>query len=568
MNATRCFAFGLLLFLLTVPTILRGQETEGSVDHDHFHLSDDRPRCGTYLYWQLLQNEDKLDEKGKQLLQQFKAAKQPVADQNFISSQGHFRIHFDTDGPNAPDMTDRNNNGLPYYIDSDDYYMEYAWQKEIVECGYATPPLDNVAAGVGGLDGRIDVFITDLAADYYGLAQPEADISGNRQVGYLILDNDYKGYPTPGIAGLRVTSAHEFHHIVQFSAYLADYSQAALYEATSTYMEFKVHPDLNDYRFYFNNFLLEPQRYPFSTHNVSDSYTGYAHMHYLLSIVLQLDEDIVREIWDEFKKSTKSFDAIDVALRARNAGLNLTNSYCTFAKWSYYTGNNASDTSFFAKASLYPTMKPVTTQNIDQDLETVIVGNLSPLAFGLWRLLIPREGQFDPDTIDFLITNGRSDLGKGGFAVATAEEFILHVSQTPVTDYTPILFRDRTLYYKLDAPHGDFCVEPLFNGSPGTLVTANPTPQPFINDGADQMVFAVNLSNVEVSSVVLDIYSTAMTKVAEIKTTGLENLNNVQGVIWDGRMKMGKLAPSGVYIYTLRINDNEPTVGKFAVIRK
>ncbi len=567
MNRMRWTALAALVLIAPITTTLRAQQNDpGHADHDH--LSGERPGCGTFLYWQLLAEEEKLDEKGKDLLRELKTQARPNMQRNIVSRDGHFRIHYDVTGSNAPDLIDQNNNGIPDYIDSVDYYMEFAWQKEIEECGYAVPPPDNVAPGVGGIDERIDVFITELSRNYYGLAQPEADISGNRQVGYLVLDNDYRGYPTPGIAGLRVTTAHEFHHIVQFSAYLADYSQAALYEATSTWMEYKVHPDLNDYRFYFNNFLLAPQQYPFSTHNVGDNYTGYAHMHYLLSIAQQLDNDIVLEIWNEFKRTGRSFDAIDAALKARNAGLNLTNSYCTFARWSYYTGANAADTSFFAKASQYPTIKPVEIKILDEGVEKVIPGNLSPLAFGLWRILIPREERFDPDTVDFLITNGRSDLGKGGFAVAAAEEFTLYVSQTPQADYTPILYRNGTLYYKLEAPHQDFCVETLFNGSPGIFVTANPSPQPFINDGADQMVFAVSLNGIEITNVALDIYSTAMTKVAEVRRPGLETLNNVQGVIWDGKIAGGDLAPSGVYIYTLAINGSEPSVGKFAVVRK
>ncbi|MCB0713482.1 MAG: hypothetical protein KDD67_14225 [Ignavibacteriae bacterium] len=547
------------ILLASLYTVSQAQEIETEEHH---------PSCGTFRYLELLANEEKLDETGRHLLQQFESVVRPTAQRNIISKNGHFRIHFDLTGEHAPDPTDLNSNGIPDYIDSVDYYMEYAWQKEIVECGYATPPPDDIAPGEGGIDGRIDVYITALDTLNYGYAQPEGTISNNRKVGYIVIDNDYKNYPTPGIAGLRVTTAHEFHHIVQFSGYRYDFSQAALFEATATWMEYKVHPDLSDYRFYFNSFLLRPQRYPFSTHDVGNRITGYAHMQYLFTIAKQLDDNIVREIWDEFKRSSKSFDAIDIALRGRNAGLNLTNSYCTFARWSYFTGSNTNDTTMLLKASRYPTIVPVQTTTLDETTETVILGNLSPLCFGLWRLSIREQGQANPDNIDFLITNGRSNLGKGGFAVATAEEFVLHVSQTPKDDYTQIQFSSRTLYYKLDAPHPDFCVEVFFNRNSGTLITANPSPQPFINDGADRMVFALNPSNIEVSSVTLDIYSTAMTKVAEINTTGLENLNNVQGVIWDGRMEMGELAPSGVYIYTLKINDSEPTVGKFAVVRK
>ncbi len=358
----------------------------GTNDHSwHIHLPD-RPTCGTFLYMQLQAEEENLDEKGKALLGELRTTTRLQLDTNIISSNGNFRIHYDKSGSRAPDLTDVNQNGIPDYIDSVDYYMEFAYQKEIVECGYITPPPDNPKPGTGGIDGRIDVYVTELNGQFYGLAYPEnaATLGQGRVHGYLYLDNDYRGYPTPGIAGLRVTTAHEFHHIVQFASYRYDLTQASLYESTSTWMEFKVHPDLTDYRFYFNAFLQEPQKYSYATNNTNDGITGYAHMHYLQSLADQLDETIVRKIWDEFKASGKSFDAIDEALLKTGSGLNLIKSYCTFAMWSYYTGANAMDTSYFLKADLYPTMQPVQIHTMPEEGAATIVGTWchSRSAFG------------------------------------------------------------------------------------------------------------------------------------------------------------------------------------------
>ena len=569
MKSVRCPWIVPIVLLISGSFQAFGQAHGEHDDHLHSLIDGDYPVCGTHLMWQLQVNEEKLDDKGRELLRQYRVTDQPTMQRNIVSYDGHFRIHYDIDGKHAPSPVDQDSNGIPDYIDSVDFYMELAWKKEIEECGFAPPPPDNIRPGVGGIDGLVDVFVQALSNSIYGFALPEPGGEiGSRSVGYLILDNDYVGYPTPGIAGLRVTSAHEFHHIVQFGAYINDYSQGAIFEATSTWMEFKVHPDLTDYRLYFNRFLKQPHAFSFATNDVSDGITGYAHMHYLQSLVQQLDPKIVREIWNQFKSSGKAFDAIDATLRARNAGINLTNSFCTFARWSYFTGSNAVDTMFFAKADLYPTIRSVSTLILDEDLEKVIPNSLSPLSFGLWRLVVPRSDQFDPDTVDFLITNARSMLGTGGPSVSRPEDFTLFVSQSPRGGYTPILYRNDTLYYRLDAPHQDFCVETFFNGSRGILVTVNPLPQPFVNDGADQMVFAVDLSGIAITRVELDIYSASMTKVARVERNGLETRENVQGVIWDGRTSSGEFAPSGVYIFTLAINGSAPSVGKFAVVRK
>lgn len=546
-------------------------QTDEHDDDGVYHLPD-RPTCGTFLYAELQEHEDRLDEKGRNLLGELRTATRLQLDTSIVSSDGHFRIHYDLSGTRAPNLTDLNRNGVPDYIDSVDYYMEYAWQKEIVECGFIPPPQDNPRPGTGGIDGKIDVYITELEGKIYGLAYPEngAQLGPNRVHGYLHLDNDYRNYPTSGIAGLRVTSAHEFHHIVQFASYRYDLTQASLFEATSTWMEFKVHPDLNDYRFYFNQLLREPQEYGFVTNNTADGITGYAHMNYLQSLAQQLDGDIVRSIWDEFKSGGREFDAIDEALIKTGNGLNLTNSYCTFARWSYYTGSHSFDTSFFLRAENYPTIAPALVVELPEEGETSFTGTLMPLSFGVWSLTIPRDGGFAPDTVDFLVTNGRADLGTGGSQwLNNREPFTIDISTAARANYLPITYGTQTLYYRLNAPHQNFCVEPIINGSPGIVTIAAPTPQPFINDGADRMLFAVKLgAETVVTSIKLDIYSVSMQRIAEVRGASLETLDNLSGITWDGRDSKGDLVPSGVYLYTLQINNEEPSVGKFAVILK
>lgn len=552
------------LLLITGPTNILAQYSEPP---------SSLPSCGTFLYAGLEARQEHLSEKERELFNELKLYTRTTLHRNIPSKDGHFRIHFDTSGFNAPNGTDANHNGVPDYIDSVDYYMEYAWHKEIEECGYLAPPPDNPRAGVGGIDGRIDVYITNLGGGVYGFAYPDraAQTGPSRYNGYIYLDNNYsadENYPTPGIDGLRITCAHEFHHVVQFASYREDLSQAALHEATSTWMEYKVHPDVEDYRLYVGIFLQSPETRAFSTHDVGDGITGYAHMQYLQSLVQQTDANIVKKIWEEFRENGKAFDAINNALLKSGSGLNLATSYCTFARWCYYTGTRAADTPFLAKAELYRTFDPVQTREMPDDGETGFTGSLMPLSFGLWRLTIPRSGGSAPDVIDFLITNARSDIGAGGrLWLDNPEAFRIDVSTFPQGDYLPIRYGTRELFYRLTAPHKDFCVEPIIDGSPGVIAVVDPTPQPFRNDGADRMVFAVDPgAGTAVRTIHLDIYSASMVRVATLDRTEPEMLENLQGIIWDGRDEHGRPAPSGVYIYTLSINGNEPTVGKFAVI--
>ena len=530
------------------------------------------PRCGTFLYLQMQEQETHVDSTLQpqpiplQILTRYEEL-----DTSIISQGDHFRIHYDRSGPNAPSQIDRNSNGIPDYIDSVDYYMEYAWKVEIEECGYIAPPSDNMVPGTGGMDGRIDVYIINLGAVFYGLAYTDTPITPSRSTSYVILDNDYQGYPTPGIEGLRVSTAHEFHHVVQFASYRVS-SQASLHEATATWMEYKVHPDVSDYRLSFDALLNEPQQYGFSTHNSRiDGVTGYAHMHYLQSLVKQLDETVIRDIWDEFKVTGKSFDAINKTLLKTGSGLNLSNSYCTFARWSYHTGiHSTKEETYFAKPEQYRTINPAQIRLMPDEETTSFIGSLIPLSFGIWRLIIPRKDGFSPDTLDFLLTNARSDLGSGGrHWIRNSEPFMLDISTEPQPNYLPVTFRNEQIWYRLTAPHQNFCAEVIVNGSPGITTIVLPTPQPFYNDGADRMLFAVTTdAETVVTSASLDIYSASMTRIAHKETTGLETLNNMSGIIWDGRNTNGMSVSSGVYIYTLQINGEEPSIGKFAVVKQ
>lgn len=527
------------------------------------------PRCGTFL----LDSEASdgghggdRSEKSASLLTGIPYGRQNL-DRNIVSRDGHFRIHFDDTGQHAPPPQDLDRNGIPDFIDSVDFYMEFAWKREVEECRYDAPPQDNIKPNVGGVDGKIDVYVVDLCGVIYGAAFKDVQIDARRWTSYMTIDNDFSGYPTPGIAGLRVTTAHEFHHILQFSSYLYS-DQAALYEATATWMEFKLHPDLNDYRNYFQPLLLAPQDYAFSTHAVDDGITGYGHMEYLLLLSSRLDENIVREIWERFRSNGRSFDAINEALLARDAGLNLANSYCTFARWSYHTGHrNEPDSAFFSRADQYTAMVPAQTRSMPVEGYTTFVDALMPLSFGVWQLTIPgRSGAVD--TVDFLITNARDDIGTGGSHwLRRAENFLLDVSDRERPGFLPVEFGSETLWYRLESPHQNFCLEIIVNGARGTTTLSYPTPQPFRNDGADNMLFAVRTgSETTIHSYRLEIYSQSMSRVAILSGSGLETANGLKGILWDGRDGSGETVPSGIYIYTLQINDEEPSVGKVAVI--
>jgi hypothetical protein len=379
-----------------------------------------------------------------------------------------------------------------------------------------------------------------------------------------VLDRDYKepNYATRGIEAVKVTMAHEFQHIIQFASYRFAYHQTSIYEATAVWFERQVHPSIPDYRQYVDAFLMKPQRYAFSTNNVSDGITGYGHDLFMDYVATKYGRDIVRRFWELFR-DRDSFKAIDDALREKET--NLENSYCEFARWSYFTGYRAQEDLYLKEAAIYPAMQAEQTVPLNEN--TVMVGSLQPLAFSLMQVTIPTGNPNIHDTVGFLTTNSRTDIGGGGTHLAS-ESFSIEVSPTEQTGFTPFRLDDsRTIYYRLQSEGPNLCLDAI-GEQINTAIAASTSPQPFINDGGNRLLVAVGDVSQEVKTAVLNIYSTAMIPIATVNQEGLLGQNNQLGVLWDGRSSSGEAVPSGIYIYELSINGGDPVLGKFAVVRK
>lgn len=525
------------------------------------HDPSERPvpiKCGLPVW--IAAHAADASTKDRELLALLACDSREVKQRTVLSRNGHFRIHFDNSGPDAVAQRDVDFNDVPDYIDSVDYYMEMAWDVEIGQFGFAPPPPDGAGPGP-----EVDVYICDLSGAFYGYAIPEYDrpTGQNTVSGFLVLDNDYNGYPTPGIPGLRVTSAHEFNHIIQFSAYRNDLTQSSIYEATSVWFERKVHPAIPDYRQYTDSLIVTPQVYGFSTNATQRTVTGYAHVLYLEYLEKRFDRNVVRGIWEEFRTRLTEWESIDAALISR--GGNLQTSYCEFAEWTYRTGDRA-DTALLPNADEYPTMQAAATLPFDSD-PVAITATLYPLSFGLYRLAIARRGTILRDTVDLLLTNSRTDFGKGT-PTLMKDRFSLVFSRPAGADMKPLRGPGDSIYFRIEDPQSTSCTKVVVGGQPVVFVASHPSPQPFVVDGAERLVIPVQDNGTPVSTARLLIYSTSMRPIAAISQTGLVSVNNIVGVVWDGRGTSGDLVASGIYVYELEINGTVHSVGKIAIVRK
>jgi len=237
----------------------------------------------------------------------------------------HFLIHYTRRGNDAVPDEDANVNDTPDYVESLGAAAEFAWSVEIDQFGWTAPPTDR---GEGG-DDRLDIYLqellgqgfagyTDSESGFVGDNPNSPEIERRAAFSYLALDNDYAGLEgsehkeTPEQL-MKVTIAHEFNHMIQ-SGYDAFESQTWIYEATATWIEDEVYPDVNDGVYYLDNTFSQPDLCIVAENN------WYGDWLFMRMIAEKYGRDAVRHIWEELR-TRHGFDAIDHALADYNTSL-------------------------------------------------------------------------------------------------------------------------------------------------------------------------------------------------------------------------------------------------------
>jgi hypothetical protein len=163
-----------------------------------------------------------------------------------------------------------------------------------------------------GADGQVDVYVTNLGRNLYGYAAPDPGQRGTRRHAFLVLDNNYTGFPTPPIQSMRVTVAHEYNHILQFG--YDTFEDLWLFESTATWAEEKVFPEINDYLNYLPAMAQQPQR-PLTGSSIK-IYAEAVWNHWLSA---RFGDDVVRRAW-EVSRTEKHFAVDAYAAAIKGAG--------------------------------------------------------------------------------------------------------------------------------------------------------------------------------------------------------------------------------------------------------
>jgi hypothetical protein len=163
----------------------------------------------------------------------------------------HFCVHWVAEGLDAPNLSDRDGDRVPDFVERVLRVAERVHSIENEKLGWREPRSDG---RIGGRRGKTDVYLSQVGPELFGYAAPDrGQATEERRIprhlhGYLVLDNDYSQFEFPGtnpLEDLQVTFAHEYNHILQFG-YDA-YQDPWFAEASATWMEDQVYNGINDY---------------------------------------------------------------------------------------------------------------------------------------------------------------------------------------------------------------------------------------------------------------------------------------------------------------------------------
>jgi len=299
-------------------------------------------------------------------------------EQVYVRNDGHFKFHYTTTGYDAVDTVSTNLDGVPDYIFEAAAAAEYAYRILIDTLGFDPPPLDNYEGA------ETDIYVMNLGGSVYAYTYPEDEVSSTSRsddwTAYMEIDNDYKelSYSTSGLAGLRVTIAHEYFHVVQlgynwfFNNGLVGSSNGDTYflEWSSTWFEERAYPEINDYIQYLGDFFYNPVK------SIWDYYDyAYAMGPFIYFLQDVYDQELINKTWEKIKNKYALQALMEVI---DEYGGDLATQYNNYVNACYFTGTRYDENYAVSPDARYFPELSVSNQLFSDDL--TIDGTIKPLA--------------------------------------------------------------------------------------------------------------------------------------------------------------------------------------------
>ncbi len=476
-------------------------------------------------------------------------------DISVVSPSGRFRIHFDTTGYHSPALLDENFNRIPNtayaYADSVARIFDEVYEVEIGQYGFDPPPF---RAG----ETEYQITILEFLGNYYGQTLfnaplPNGGTVRNTYATHMEIDNDFLRYDTRGIEGVRVTAAHEFHHMVQLGMYGFWDTDRWVHEMTSTFFEEAVYPEINDYFQYIGTFMRKTDLPMYAW-----SPDGYELVLWPIFLEYKYGNTLIREIWEGMRQVEPVTATRDAIRDHLPVGGDVASDFCSWTSQNYFTGYRAERKSpnMYDDAAQLASVDPTELELVAESAR--MTGTLLPLSAEYLRVY---RGL---DSLTFVVSNSdiTSAISRSGAGVS----YELEVRRSGYDESWISLSNGWAYRFTASQPNA-LCVALLEGGTAAMVERDAPFPNPFFPREHTRLQFPIPRS-VEANRADLYLFSPSMEKVFASENMAIE-LDDMTGahVAWDGRGEDGDFVSSGVYFYVLQYG-GETVKGKIAVVKR
>jgi hypothetical protein len=502
----------------------------------------DRQKCGLWLGQAIRSRWDKFSDAERAELSAFLAP--PLLQKT--RTIGLFRVHYDTSGFNAAAMLDLNEvrvpNSADEFADSVGAVFNEVYLREVGDLGYPSPIQPGQSV--------YDVYVTDIG--YYGYTETNGTIGASlptRSTSFIVVENDFQFFYSSGIAGLKVTAAHEFHHAIQFAGYGYWPDEDYFMEMTSTWMEDVVYDDINDYIAY----LRDPYsptaiaRGQFATPELEfthiDQIIQYSRMIWCKYLEQRHSRDLIRRIWERTQE-VPPLEAMDGALG--EVGSSLRQAFLEWSAWNFRTGASADTLNGYKESASFPPMH-VRAQYAYAAPSRVFPDSIMAMSSGYHIVTV------DGRQMLVVISNVDRAIPPG------PRRFRYEMQDAEAVSFKR-LSNGISVRVTADDPEDWVSQESV----PSVVADVVAYPNPFVRGRGPNVTFRLPVSPADEHATLL-IFSVGLDKIyqGDVPVVQLRPLE--ESIQWDGTDEAGIDAPTGVYIYVIRVDGKEYT-GKFTLI--
>jgi hypothetical protein len=480
----------------------------------------------------------------------------PVMPKYAESVDGRFRVHYTLKGSDAVDSADINSDGIPDYVHECLAALDRSWRLEVDTLNYTAPPTDDTTGG----SSAIDVYLRDLGRDgYYGVTNLDRLLAltpSERYTTWMEIDNNFsptdstwsgkQSYATFGVDALRVTCAHELHHVIQNGSYGYSIQHRMIYELTSTWMEMRAYPEVRDWAVWTSFLLTRPELWPFSKTNPLNGYCWG----WFGNVLTAQPSDLLRSTWNIVAKGTDPFVALSTA--CAEAGTSLPDVFCSSMGSLYQTGKRAVGNLYLPQAELLPEIKffsDITVQSVAER----VTGNIRPFEVRAIRANVPSLAT-EPISLGQIVS-WTSDVGIL-YRQDSALEYTMLYTPNPSADDFLI---PGSAWGVRPTPARSLCI---YSNGTQLLSTQTPYPQPY-------KLSAHTIINVPVpevgagSNVSLQLCDLALRPLGQPFESRIDVHDN--RLVAQYPIEAGILP--GVYLLVVKHSDNNPLIHKIVVER-